>query len=52
MKRYYIQFNVGIVRYLVSYHDGIKKHNEGMDANMFNHHLSQMKIHCNLLINR
>lgn len=31
MKRYYIQYNVGKVRYLVNYHNGIAKHDDGSD---------------------
>jgi hypothetical protein len=29
MKNYRITFNVGRVKYLISYHDGIKKHKDG-----------------------
>ena len=29
MKRFNIQHNVGKVKYLVNYHDGIKKHKDG-----------------------
>lgn len=31
MKRFRTQFNVGKVKYLVSYHDGQKTHNDGSD---------------------
>lgn len=31
MKRYYIQSNVGMIKYLVNYHDGVKKHEDGSD---------------------
>lgn len=31
MKRFNLKFNVGKVKYLVSYHDGIKKHDDGGD---------------------
>lgn len=31
MKRFNIKFNVGKVKYLVSYHDGVKKHDDGSD---------------------
>ena len=31
MKRYNIQFNVGKCKYLVNYHNGITKHNDGSD---------------------
>lgn len=31
MKRFRITHNVGKVRYLVSYHDGQKKHKDGSD---------------------
>ena len=31
MKRYNIQYNVGKCRYLVSYHDGVKKYKDGSD---------------------
>ena len=29
MKDYYIMYNVGSAKYLINYHDGIKKHNDG-----------------------
>ena len=32
MKTYYIQYNIGKVKYLVSYHDGIKKHTDGSNS--------------------
>ncbi|MBP5724608.1 MAG: hypothetical protein J6X18_13680 [Bacteroidales bacterium] len=28
-KNYYIQYNVGKVKYLVNYHDGVKTHKDG-----------------------
>ena len=31
MKRFYIMFNVGKVKYLVNYHNGHSKHNDGSD---------------------
>lgn len=31
MKRYNLKYNVGKVKYLVSYHAGIKKHSDGSD---------------------
>lgn len=31
MKRYYIMFNVGKVKYVVNYHNGISKHKDGSD---------------------
>lgn len=31
MKRFNIKHNVGQVKYLVSYHDGVKKHKDGSD---------------------
>jgi len=31
MKNYNIKYNVGKAKYLVSFHDGIKKHNDGSD---------------------
>lgn len=31
MKIYNEKFNVGTTRYLVSYHDGVKKHRDGSD---------------------
>lgn len=31
MKRYYVQYNVGKVKYLLSYHNGEKKHKDGSD---------------------
>jgi hypothetical protein len=30
-KKFYIQTNIGKAKYLVSYHDGIKKHNDGSE---------------------
>lgn len=31
MKRYNTQYNVGKVKYLVNYHNGISKHEDGSD---------------------
>ena len=31
MKLYYIQYNVGRAKYLISFHDGQKQHNDGSD---------------------
>jgi len=31
MKRFNVKYNVGKVKYLVSYHDGQKKHKDGSD---------------------
>lgn len=31
MKRFKVDYNIGKVKYLVSYHDGVKKHNDGSD---------------------
>ena len=31
MKRYSIQYNIGKAKYVVSFHDGEKKHNDGGD---------------------
>jgi hypothetical protein len=31
MKRFNLKFNVGKVKYLVSYHDGQKRHKDGSD---------------------
>lgn len=31
MKRFNVKFNVGKVKYLISYHDGEKKHKDGSD---------------------
>ena len=31
MKRFYLQLNVGKSKYVVSYHDGEKKHKDGSD---------------------
>lgn len=31
MKRYYLQSNIGKVKYVVNYHNGIKKHPDGSD---------------------
>lgn len=31
VKKYSIKYNVGKVKYLVSYHDGVKKHKDGSD---------------------
>ena len=31
MKRFYIQNNVGSAKYLVNFHDGIKKHTDDSD---------------------
>lgn len=31
MKKYYIQFGVGTAKYLLNFHDGIKKHDDGSE---------------------
>lgn len=31
MKRFYVQNNIGMAKYLVSYHDGKQKHSDGSD---------------------
>ncbi len=31
MKKYDVQFNVGRCKYLVNYHNGISKHNDGSE---------------------
>jgi len=31
MKKFYIQHGIGKAKYLVNYHDGIKKHNDGSE---------------------
>ena len=31
MKTYYIQYNIGEAKYVVCFHDGIKKHTDGSD---------------------
>ena len=31
MKKFYIQYGIGHAKYLVSFHDGIKKHNDGSE---------------------
>ena len=31
MKKFRIQYNIGRAKYLVSYHDGVKKHNDGSE---------------------
>lgn len=31
MKRFYIQYNIGRAKYVVNYHDGEKKHQDGSD---------------------
>lgn len=39
MKKYRLNFNIGKAKYLVSYHDGIKKHKDGsefFDIQIFN----------------
>ncbi len=38
---YRITYNVGKVKYLVSYHDGVKKHNDG--SNFYDIHLTNNK---------
>jgi len=30
-KRYNLKYNVGTIKYLVSYHNGVKKHSDGSD---------------------
>ncbi len=29
MRKYYIMYNIGKAKYVVNFHDGIKKHNDG-----------------------
>jgi len=31
MKRYHLNYNVGSVKYVIKYHDGVKKHKDGSD---------------------
>jgi hypothetical protein len=31
MKRFYTQTNIGKAKYVVNYHDGVKKHKDGSD---------------------
>ena len=31
MKQFHVQYGVGSAKYVVSFHDGIKKHNDGSD---------------------
>ena len=31
MKRFNVMYNVGKVKYLVNFHDGVKKHKDGSD---------------------
>lgn len=31
MKRYRLNYNIGKVKYAISYHDGVQKHNDGSD---------------------
>lgn len=51
MKRFYVQYNVGTVKYLVNYHDGIKKHSDGsdfFDISLFNNKKKLAKFIRNL----
>jgi hypothetical protein len=52
MKRFNIKYNVGKVKYLVSYHDGEKKHKDGsdfFDIGCFKNKQKQIKFTNNLI---
>lgn len=48
MKKYNLQRNVGSVHYVVSYHDGVKKHKDGSE--FYDIALFQKKIDTNIFI--
>lgn len=48
MKNYNIMYNVGKAKYVVNYHDGIKKHNDG--SNFYDIRIFSNKIKMNSFI--
>ena len=49
MKRYNLMHNIGKAKYVVNFHDGIKKHKDGSD--FFDIRIFKNKLKCNCLIN-
>ena len=49
-KNYSVMHNVGKVKYLVSFHDGIKKHNDG--SNFYDIAIFKNKVKLNNFIKR
>ena len=45
-KRFYVQYNVGTVKYLVNYHNGIEKHNDGSDFYDIKFFKNKKKLKC------
>lgn len=46
MKRFNIMFNVGKIKYLVNYHNGIDKHNDGSDFFNIKTFKNKKKMNC------
>jgi len=54
MKNYYQMFNVGKAKYLVNYHDGVKKHADGSpfyDVKIFKNKKIKDQFIKNLILN-
>ena len=54
MKLFYERHNIGKVKYLISYHDGIKKHKDGSDfydIATFKNKKNLTKFRCELINN-
>lgn len=49
MKRYNLMHNIGKAKYVVNFHDGIKKHKDGSD--FFDIRIFKNKLKCNCFIN-
>jgi hypothetical protein len=48
-KEFYIQYNIGKAKYVVSYHDGIKKHSD--ESNFFDIKIFKNKKLLNVFVN-
>ena len=44
MKDYYIQYNIGKVKYVVNYHDGIQTHKDGSEFYGINTFTNKVKM--------
>jgi hypothetical protein len=49
MKKYYLMYNVGSCKYLVNYHDGVKKHKD--NSNFYDVALFKNKVKFHQFIN-
>lgn len=44
MKKFYIKYNVGKAKYVVNFHDGVKKHKDGSDFYDINIYKSKKEL--------